>query len=63
MTSVIARADPINGRVWHPWLRVSRLITGLRSTRWDAATCRRRRRRCSPRWKNAAGCNALAGST
>jgi hypothetical protein len=25
-------------RVWHPWLRVSRLIIALRSTVWDAAT-------------------------
>ena len=32
------RVNPANSRVWHPWLRVSRLIVGLRSTVWDAAT-------------------------
>lgn len=29
---------PVNARVWHPWLRVARLITAIRSQRWDAAT-------------------------
>lgn len=28
----------VSGRVWHPWLRVSRLILTIRTNRWDAAT-------------------------
>lgn len=32
------RPDPTNGRVWHPWLRVSRLIITIRTTHWDAVT-------------------------
>lgn len=27
-----------SGRVWHPWLRISRLIITIRSTRWDSVT-------------------------
>jgi hypothetical protein len=27
-----------SARVWHPWLRISRLVIALRSTVWDAAT-------------------------
>jgi hypothetical protein len=27
-----------DARVWHPWVRVTRLIIGVRSRRWDAAT-------------------------
>ena len=28
----------VNARVWHPWVRISRLIITIRSNRWDAAT-------------------------
>ena len=33
-----AAPTPVSGRVWHQWLRVSRLIIGLRSTVRDTAT-------------------------
>ena len=34
------RAAPASSgcRVWHPWLRVSRVIIAVRSTVWDAST-------------------------
>jgi hypothetical protein len=40
MTSVMddTASQSAGARVWHPWLRVSRLIITIRSTHWDAAT-------------------------
>jgi hypothetical protein len=32
------KAFALNARMWHPWLRVSRIIITVRTTRWDAAT-------------------------
>jgi hypothetical protein len=26
----------VNARVWHPWLRVNRIIRDVLTTRWDA---------------------------
>jgi hypothetical protein len=33
-----AAPPSVGGRVWHSWLRVSRLTITIRSTHWDSAT-------------------------